>query len=36
MERILVDSSNVVSVGYDENASTLEVEFNSGIYNVHI
>jgi len=35
MERILVDSSNVVSVGYDENASTLEVEFNSGIYNYY-
>lgn len=30
MERIAVDSSNVVSVGYDEG--TLEVEFNSGIY----
>lgn len=30
MERIAVDSSHVVSVGYDEG--TLEVEFNSGIY----
>jgi hypothetical protein len=30
MERIAVDSSNVVSVGFDEG--TLEVEFNSGIY----
>jgi hypothetical protein len=30
MERIAVDSSNLVSVGYDEG--TLEVEFNSGIY----
>jgi hypothetical protein len=32
MERMSVDSSNVVSVGYDEDALTLEVEFNSGIY----
>lgn len=30
MERTTVDSSNVVSVGYE--AGTLEVEFNSGIY----
>lgn len=32
MERITVDSSNLVSVGYDEEASILEVEFNSGLY----
>ncbi|MGS0682847.1 KTSC domain-containing protein [Shewanella sp. 125m-7] len=32
MERTPVDSSNVVSVGYDEGTSTLEVEFNSGLY----
>jgi len=32
MERISVSSSNLVSVGYDEDSSTLEVEFNSGTY----
>lgn len=32
MERISVDSSNLVSVGYDENSCTLEVEFNNDIY----
>lgn len=32
MERTPVDSSNLVSVGYDEDSLTLEVEFNSGIY----
>ena len=32
MERISVDSSNLVSVGYDEESSILEVEFNNGIY----
>jgi len=32
MERTSVDSSNLVSVGYDEDTSTLEVEFNSGLY----
>jgi hypothetical protein len=32
MERITVDSSNLVSVGYDEESSILEVEFNSGSY----
>lgn len=32
MERIAVDSSNLVAVGYDEETATLEVEFNSGIY----
>ena len=28
--RMPVVSSNLVSVGYDENGSTLEVEFKSG------
>lgn len=32
MERISVSSSNLVSVGYDEDSSTLEVEFNNGTY----
>jgi hypothetical protein len=32
MERISVDSNNLVSVGYDDNNCTLEVEFNNGIY----
>lgn len=32
MERMSVDSSNLVSVGYDEGTSILEVEFNNGIY----
>ena len=33
MEMTNVDSSNVESVGYDENSSTLQVEFkNGGIY----
>jgi hypothetical protein len=32
MERTSVDSSNLVSVGYDEDTSILEIEFNSGIY----
>jgi hypothetical protein len=30
MDRIPVSSSNVVAVAYDENSSTLEVEFKSG------
>lgn len=30
MDRILVNSSNLVSVGYDAAAQTLEVEFQSG------
>jgi hypothetical protein len=30
MERQSVGSSNLVSVGYDEDSSTLEVEFKSG------
>ena len=33
MNRTLVSSSNVASVGYDSNSMTLEVEFrNGGIY----
>ncbi|MFD2231364.1 KTSC domain-containing protein [Alkalimarinus sediminis] len=32
MERVPVDSSNLVSVGYDEEASILEIEFNNGVY----
>jgi hypothetical protein len=27
-----VESSNLVSVGYDESTSTLEIEFRSGTY----
>jgi len=30
MDRILVQSSNIRSVGHDANSSTLEIEFNSG------
>ncbi|NAT79109.1 KTSC domain-containing protein [Dickeya fangzhongdai] len=30
MERITVNSSNLSSVGYDEESQTLEVEFNHG------
>ncbi len=30
MERQYVDSSNIKSIGYDPNTSTLEIEFNSG------
>ncbi|EGR5121793.1 KTSC domain-containing protein [Vibrio cholerae] len=32
MERTAVSSSNLVSVGYDADSMTLEVEFNNGIY----
>lgn len=33
MEREAVDSSNLVSVGYDASSETLEVEFKgSGVY----
>lgn len=32
MERIPVKSSNIISVGYDPSAKTLEIEFNSGVY----
>lgn len=30
MQRTLVESSNVVSIGYDAETETLEVEFHSG------
>jgi hypothetical protein len=30
MNRIAVQSSNILSVGYDAGAGTLEVEFTSG------
>ena len=32
MEREMVSSSNIVSVGYDPNSETLEVEFRGGVY----
>lgn len=31
MERQPVSSSNLVSVGYDANSETLEIEFKSGV-----
>lgn len=30
MDRRVVQSSNIASVGFDEASSTLEVEFNNG------
>ena len=30
MRRLTVDSSNIVSVGYDSSSQTLEIEFGSG------
>ena len=30
MDRIPVDSSNLASVGYDQESGTLEIEFHSG------
>jgi len=30
MEREMVSSSTIVSVGYDQNAETLEIEFKNG------
>lgn len=30
MERVPVQSSNLATVGYDANNSTLEIEFNHG------
>lgn len=30
MDRIPVDSSNISSIGFDEDTSTLEIEFHSG------
>lgn len=35
MERQPVISSNIVSVGYDSQSLTLEIEFNNGIYLYH-
>ncbi|AKU43609.1 hypothetical protein CPT_Seuss83 [Caulobacter phage Seuss] len=33
MNRVPVESSNIVSIGYTENNETLEVEFkNGGVY----
>lgn len=32
MEREPVNSSNLVSVGYDPSSETLEVEFKGGVY----
>lgn len=33
MERIPVESSNIASIGYDEDSNTLEIEFhNGGVY----
>ena len=32
MERESVISSNVLSIGYDNDIETLEAEFNNGIY----
>ena len=30
MDRILVNSSNIITVGYDRAAGVLEIEFQSG------
>lgn len=30
MERTRVQSSNISSIGYEENSRTLEIEFNTG------
>lgn len=36
MERALVSSSNLRSIGYDPDTSTLEIEFiKSGLYQYH-
>lgn len=36
MKRVFVQSSNISSIGYDENQSILQVEFNNGsIYNYY-
>lgn len=32
MERTPVDSSNINSIGYDENSSILEIEFKNSLY----
>ncbi|HEV7453762.1 MAG TPA: KTSC domain-containing protein [Candidatus Saccharimonadales bacterium] len=30
MDRLLVNSTNIITVGYDADSKTLEVEFQSG------
>jgi hypothetical protein len=30
MERIQVESSNISSIGFDEDSNTLEIEFHNG------
>jgi hypothetical protein len=32
MEREPVSSSNIISIGYDPDSETLEIEFKGGIY----
>jgi hypothetical protein len=32
MERTPVSSTNIVSIGYDPSSCTLEIEFQSGLY----
>ena len=32
MERKIVESSNILSIGYDEDNRILEVEFPGGVY----
>ena len=33
MERVPVESSNIASIGFDEDTNTLEIEFrNGGVY----
>ena len=32
MNRISMRSSNIVSVGYDSESETLEIEFSNGVY----
>jgi hypothetical protein len=32
VKRIPVQSSNVISIGYDPNTQTLEVAFSTGVY----
>jgi len=32
MERTAIQSSNIISVGYEPESSTLEIEFKNGIY----
>lgn len=36
MERVPVSSSNILSIGYDQDSQTLEVEFtNMSVYQYH-